>query len=144
MLTARHASRTASKALTPARTITPPAVRAERAARPGARLLRRHSQQPSADWPLAYADLELDPLTREARCGAALQPPRRSLTCCTVPAPPAPGAHPRQHPPGGLGATSTATQRADVTSATCAARLMGGEPRLIQTIRGVGYSRGEK
>jgi two-component system response regulator MprA len=111
-------------------------------------LLRRHSQQPSADRPLAYADLELDPLTREARRGErrfSLTPKEFDLLRLFL-------RHPRQ-----VLTRDNILQEVwgydfngddnvlDVYVGYLRSKTeAGGEPRLIQTIRGVGYAlRGE-
>ena len=104
-------------------------------------LLRRAAHD--AETPLRYADLVLDPMTREVRRGDrvfALRPKEFALLAYLL-------RHPRQVLPrarlleGVWGAAFDGTNSVlDVYIRYLRAKTeAGGEPRLIQTVRGVGY-----
>ena len=104
-------------------------------------LLRRAAHD--ADTPLRYADLVLDPMTRETRRGDrafALRPKEFALLAYLL-------RHPRQVLPRARileevwGADFDGTDSVlDVYIRYLRAKTeAGGEPRLIQTVRGVGY-----
>ena len=107
------------------------------------RALLRRSGASAGGQTLRFADLELDPISHQVKRGdrAHRADPHRVLAARAVPAPPAPGPDPA----GDLRPRLGVRLRPGLNSLEVYVSYLrrkteaGGEPRLLHTVRGVGY-----
>ena len=139
---ARRGRRPRGRARRGRRRLPRQAVRAARAARRGC---ARSSAAPSRRraTALRFADLELDPAAREVRRGGRpIELSRTEFALLELFLATRARCSPARRSSSASGATTSAPPptRSASTSATCGARPRpAGEPRLLHTVRGVGY-----
>ena len=107
------------------------------------RALLRRAADESADDVLRFADLELDPATREVRAAATDRADAHGvLAARALPAQPAPGADALDHLRARVGLRlRPGSNSLDVYIGYLRRKTeAGGKPRLIHTVRGVGYA----
>ena len=108
-------------------------------------LLRRAQPEPDADAEsVQLADLRLDPAARRAwrgRASSSCRRPSSTSSSCSCATRASCSTTRRSTTASGTTTSARTPRTSPCTSATCAARpRREGEPRLIQTVRGVGYS----